>query len=233
MKEDINILVVEDDNSINNLIAKVMRKNHYNVVQAYSGTEALLYIDREKFQMIILDLMLPGLSGEELIEKIRENETMPIIIVSAKIDKESKLKLFKLGADDYITKPFDVEELSVRVEANLRRYISFSSSEKSNDRLVFKDIILDRDTKEVEVNGKNIILTAREFNILELLLTHPKKVFSKANIFESVWEDEYLCDDNTINVHMSNLRNKLQKANPSEEYIETIWGMGYKLKGVT
>lgn len=229
--DNINILIVEDDDSINNLIAKLLKKNNYNVVQAYSGTEALLHLERDTFHLVLLDLMLPGKTGEELIKSIRKNKTMPIIIVSAKIDKQSKLELFKLGADDYITKPFDLEELSARIDVNVRRYVNFNSSEAFDEKLIYKDIVLNKETKEVEVNGIKLILTAREFNILELFLTHPKKVFSKANIFESVWGEEYLCDDNTVNVHMSNLRNKLQKANSEEEYIETIWGMGYKLKG--
>ncbi|GKU25030.1 DNA-binding response regulator [Clostridium folliculivorans] len=229
--DNINILIVEDDDSINNLIAKVLKKNNYDVVQAYSGTEALLYLERDTFQLVLLDLMLPGKTGEELIRSIRKNKTMPIIVVSAKMDKQSKLELFKLGADDYITKPFDLEELSARIDVNVRRYINFNNNEVFDEKLTYKDIVLNKETKEVEVNGLKLVLTAREFNILELFLTHPKKVFSKANIFESVWGEEYLCDENTVNVHMSNLRNKLQKANLEEEYIETIWGMGYKLKG--
>ncbi|WP_261852000.1 response regulator transcription factor [Clostridium folliculivorans] len=231
MMDNINILIVEDDDSINNLIAKVLKKNNYDVVQAYSGTEALLYLERDTFQLVLLDLMLPGKTGEELIRSIRKNKTMPIIVVSAKMDKQSKLELFKLGADDYITKPFDLEELSARIDVNVRRYINFNNNEVFDEKLTYKDIVLNKETKEVEVNGLKLVLTAREFNILELFLTHPKKVFSKANIFESVWGEEYLCDENTVNVHMSNLRNKLQKANLEEEYIETIWGMGYKLKG--
>lgn len=231
MIDNINILIVEDDDSINNLIAKLLKKNNYNVVQAYSGTEALLYLERDTFQLILLDLMLPGKSGEELIKSIRKSKTMPIIVVSAKMDKQSKLELFKLGADDYITKPFDLEELLARVDVNIRRYVNFNNNEVFDEKLSYKDIVLNKETKEVEVSGIKLVLTAREFNILELFLTNPKKVFSKTNIFESVWGEEYLGDDNTVNVHMSNLRNKLQKANPEEEYIETIWGMGYKLKG--
>lgn len=231
MKEQIKILIVEDDNSINNLVAALMKKSGYEVVQAFSGTEAMIYIQSSNFHLVLMDLMLPGMAGEELIKNIRKTKTMPVMVVSAKLDKEVKLQLFKLGADDYITKPFDIEELSARIEANIRRYIEFSNNNSVEQILTYKDITLNKETKEVKINDINLNLTAREYNILELLLTHPKKVFSKSNIFESVWEEEYLCDENTVNVHMSNLRNKLQKANPKEEYIETIWGMGYKLKG--
>jgi DNA-binding response OmpR family regulator len=228
--ENIKILVVEDDNDINNMLARLMKKDGYDVVQAYSGTEAMLHLQSNDFQLVLIDLMLPGITGEELITNIRKNKEMPVIVISAKIDKKDKVNLLKLGADDYITKPFDIEEVSARIYSNLRRYLKFSKTNDSESNLIYKDINLNRETKEVYVNDKEIILTAREFNILELLLNNPKKVFSKANLFESVWEEEYLCDDNTVNVHMSNLRNKLKKANPKEDYIETIWGMGYKLK---
>ncbi|KEI07190.1 response regulator transcription factor [Clostridium botulinum] len=226
----INILVIEDDNDINKMLAKLIEKKGYNVKQAYSGTEGMLYIESLDFQLILLDLMLPGMTGEELIKKIRKTKKLPIIVISAKLDKEIKLKLFKLGADDYVTKPFDIDELSARIDANLRRYIDFNNSSNGEKDIVHKDIILNKEAKEVFVSGQELSLTSREFNILELLLTHPKKVFSKANLFESVWGDEYLGDDNTVNVHISNLRNKLNKASPNEEYIETVWGMGYKLK---
>ncbi|AKN30888.1 XRE family transcriptional regulator [Clostridium carboxidivorans P7] len=230
MNENINILIVEDDNGINTLLARLMEKKGYGVVQAYSGTEAMLHIEAKDFQLVILDLMLPGITGEELIKNIRKTKQMPVIVISAKIDKKDKIELLNLGADDYITKPFDIEEVCARVYSNLRRYMKFSNNNVSvNENLTYKDIVLNKETKEVCVNGKNITFTAREFEILELLLTHPKKVFSKANLFESVWGEEYLGDDNTVNVHMSNLRSKLQKANPKEEYIETIWGMGYKI----
>ncbi|NEZ47127.1 response regulator transcription factor [Clostridium niameyense] len=230
MDKNINILVVEDDNDINTMLTKLMKKNNYNVVQAYSGTEAMLHIKNNEFHLILLDLMLPGITGEELIQNIRKTEEMPIIIISAKVDKNDKINLLKLGADDYITKPFDIEELFARVYSNIRRYIKFNSNKQLKNNLIYKDINLNKDTKEVHVNNKKIIVTVKEFLILELLLSYPKKIFSKENLFESVWREEYFGDDNTVNVHMSNLRNKLHKANPNEEYIETIWGMGYKLK---
>lgn len=231
MDRDINILVVEDDNYINAMLAKLMEKNGYNVVQAYSGTEAMLQIQQNEFDLILLDLMLPGITGEELLQNIRKTKQMPVIVISAKIDRQVKIDLLRIGADDYITKPFDIEELSARIYSNLRRYKKFEGSSGDKQEINYRDITMNIETKEVYVNAAEIILTAREFAILELLLTHPRKVFSKENLFESVWKDEYLGDDNTVNVHMSNLRSKLLKANPKEEYIETIWGMGYKLKG--
>ncbi|MDU1320333.1 MAG: response regulator transcription factor [Clostridium botulinum] len=230
MNKNINVLVAEDDNDINSMLAKLMKKSHYNVIQAYSGTEAMLHIKNTEFDLVLLDLALPGITGEELLKNIRKTKEMPVIVISAKVDKKDKVHLLNLGADDYITKPFDIEELSARVYSNLRRYMKFNNNNESKQNLVYKDIIINKDTKEVFVNDKEVALTVKEFRMLELLLSHPKKIFSKANLFESVWGEEYLGDDNTVNVHMSNLRNKLQRANPEEEYIETIWGMGYKLK---
>ncbi len=229
MNKDINILVVEDDNDINSMLARLLQKDNYNVRQAYSGTEAMMYIEANDFQLVLLDLMLPGMSGCAVLECIRKTNQMPVIVISAKIDKQDKIDMLKLGADDYITKPFDIEELLARIEANLRRYMAFNNNDNCDRNLTYKDITLNKETKEVIVNNQQLILTAREFTILQLFLSHTKKVFSKANLFESVWESEYLGDDNTVNVHMSNLRNKLHKANPNEQYIETIWGMGYKI----
>jgi DNA-binding response OmpR family regulator len=231
LKKEVKILVVEDDSTINNMLSSLMKKDGYNVVQAYSGTEALLHTQNSDFDLVLLDLMLPGMNGEELLQNIRETKEMPVIVISAKINKDDKVNLLNLGADDYITKPFNIEELSARINSNLRRYIKFNNHNGKQDKLTFKDITLNKETKEVLVNNKEMSLTAREFKILELLLSNPKKIFSKANLFESVWGDEYLSDDNTVNVHISNLRNKLEHANSKEEYIETIWGMGYRLKG--
>ncbi len=227
MSGESQILVVEDDNDINQMITALMMKNGYQVVRAYSGTEAVMHLEQGKFDLILLDLMLPGLTGEEVLEHIRKKYNMPVMIISAKIDKTSKIALLNQGADDYITKPFDLDELEARIQANLRRYHHHQVQEETR-KLSYKDISIDQDTKEVFVQGKQIILTAREYRILALLMQHPNKVFSRGNLFESVWEEPYMRDDNTINVHMSKLRCKLQQVNPHENYIETIWGMGYK-----
>lgn len=230
MNQNVNIIIVEDDNDINNMLKILIEKRGYNVVQAYSGTEAFLYIKAHEFQLVLLDLMLPGMTGEELLKKIRGISQVPVIVISAKLSKETKVEMLKIGADDYITKPFDMDEVDARIYSNLRRYMDFQNGNISSKNIVYKDIILDREAKEVSVNSKKLVLTNREYNILEVFLLNPKKIFSKANLFESVWGDTYMGDDNTLNVHMSNLRNKLLKANPKEEYIETVWGIGYKLK---
>jgi DNA-binding response OmpR family regulator len=229
MNKDINILVVEDDGDINQLLCNVIKKSGYNPQPAFSGTEAMLYIEKSEWDMVLLDLMLPGMKGEDVLLKIRGKSLVPVIIISAKGEQHTKVSTLRTGADDYITKPFDIEEVSARIDSLLRRYNHLKNNEQKSV-LNHKDISLDLESKIVTVKGVEITLTAREYSILLLLMQSPKKIFTKANLFEAVWNDEFLGDDNTINVHMSNLRNKLSKVNPDEEYIETIWGMGYRLK---
>lgn len=224
-----NILIVEDDNDINKLLNEIMNSDGYTTKSAYSGTEALIYLEMQNFDVVLLDLMIPGLSGEELLLKIRQNKNMPVIIISAKDDKHTKIDMLKNGADDFISKPFDVDEVLARVESNLRRYSSEKNIYCKTNEIIFREINLNIDTREITINGKDICLTSREFDILQLLIHNPKKVFTKSNIFESVWEVDYMGDDNTINVHISNLRNKISKY-AENEYIQTIWGIGYKLE---
>lgn len=232
MDKRAKILVVEDENDINKLLCSILENKGYRARAAFSGTEALMCLENEKWHMILLDLMIPGISGEEVILKIRELTKAPIIVVSAKTAKKTRLELLEKGADDFICKPFDPDDLVARVNSNLRRYLEFSVDiEKKNDILSYKDITLNIESKIVKVGQVLVTLTAREFSILELLLTNPNKVYSKSNIFESIWGEEFLGDDNTVNVHVSRLRNKLSSASSNnEDYIETIWAMGYKLR---
>lgn len=228
MDKSIHVLVVEDDNDINKLLCAIVKKSGYVPQAAYSGTEAMLYLDRQAWDLVLLDLMLPGLDGEQLLLKISEQSRVPVIIISAKGEQQTKISALRTGADDFITKPFDIEEVSARIDSHIRRYRRLSGPPSGN-RLTFKDLTLDKETRSVTVNGSEVVLTAREFAILELFMAFPKKVFSKANLFESIWNEEFMGDDNTVGVHISNLRNKLAKANPDHEYIETLWGMGYRL----
>lgn len=227
MAKGLNILVVEDDQDINGLINKILIKNGFNVRQAFSGTEAKLCLDMFDFHLLILDLMLPGMTGEEIIEEVRKKKNMPIIVISAKTSPEDKVKALRLGADDFVTKPFNTLEVVARVEAQLRRYTEFSKVEE-NKTLRYKEIELDKEEVRVEVRGQEIQLTAKEFAILELLMSNPKKVFTKANLFEHVWNEEFFGDDNTVNVHMSNLRNKIAAIDKENDYIKTVWGIGFK-----
>lgn len=224
------VLVVEDDSDINGLLCNILDKRSYSVRSAFSGTEALMCIDQDEYDIVLLDMMLPGASGEDVISKIREKKMMPIIVISAKVDQEDKINALKLGADDYICKPFDIDEVVARIEAQLRRYKTFSKIEDDiSTKLKCKDLILDTESKQVFLKGQEVILTLREFSILELLMNSPNKVFTRENIFESVWNNEFLGDDNTVNVHISNLRAKLNKIDSDADYIKTVWGIGFKL----
>lgn len=224
------ILVVEDDSDINGLLCKILIQNGYDVRGAYSGSEAKMCIEQFEYDLIILDLMLPGVSGEELIKEIRKNYFMPIIVSSSKTSTEDKISVLKLGADDFIIKPFDINELLARVEAQLRRYTKFFTKNNINNKIIHKNLELDIDSRQVFVNKKEVNLTVIEFDILNLLITNPNKVFTRLNLFESVWNDEFMGYDNTVNVHVSNLRNKLSKFDKDNEYIQTVWGIGFKLK---
>ncbi|MGL4363508.1 MAG: response regulator transcription factor [Cellulosilyticaceae bacterium] len=224
-----SILVVEDDQYINKLLCKILNQEGYYTQSAYSGLEVFLQMKQDTFDMILLDLMLPAVSGEELLDQIRQIHSIPIVVISAKDEVKLKSQLLRLGADDYITKPFDNEEVLARIESIFRRCSVGNASNMCSEQLTYKDVIIDKVSKEVVVNNTRIILTAKEYQILELMLSYQSKVFSKANLFESVWGETYAYDDNTVNVHMSNIRSKLKKANSQEEYIETIWGLGYKL----
>ena len=220
----ISILIVEDDFDINNMIADALAKDNYSCVQAFSGTEALLRIEQSKYDLILLDLMLPGLSGDIVIKKIKPANDTPVIVISAKDELDSKVNLLSAGAEDYITKPFEIKELLARVAVQLRR----NSSTCNNTIHVHKDLSLNSETYQVIINGNDISLTRQEFKILELLLTYPNKVFSKQDIYEYAWDDYYIGEDKTINVHISNIRQKLKKIT-DDEYIETVWGIGFKL----
>ena len=223
----IHILVAEDDADINRLLVRILEKEGYEVTPAFSGSEARLLLKAAKFDLLVLDLMLPGATGEELIEEVRRNYTTPILVVSAK-GQEDKLHVLKLGADDFITKPFDVNEVAVRVYTLLRRSRDFSESGGGRARTSFKNLEMDSEGREVTVRGEPLALTAREYDILALLLRYPNKVFTRQNLFETVWGGVYLGDDNSINVHISNLRAKIQRLDPDEEYITTVWGVGFK-----
>lgn len=221
----IKILIVEDDNEINRLMRDFFISKGYDVICVFDGIKAVSAVRSDKdISIILLDLMLPFQSGDRVIQKIREFSDLPVIVISAKDTIQTKIDVIRLGADDYVTKPFDLDEILVRVEAVLRR-----SKILNNKKLTFQDISLDTQTKTVTISGNIVEMTATEYGILELMMSNPTKLFSKANIFESVWNEDYLGDDSTVKVHISNLRNKIKKYS-GKEYIETVWGMGYRLK---
>lgn len=228
------ILVIEDDKEINNLICEFLGENGYETISANDGITGLRKFANEKnISLVILDLMLPYKSGDRVLSEIRKTSNIPVIVTSAKDIIQTKVDIMRLGADDYITKPFDLDELLVRIEAVLRRCsgadIRLAASENGNKTYGFKNLVLDDSLKEARVRGNLLELTAKEYEILKLLTANPRKLFSKANLYESVWNEPYYAEDNTLKVHMSNIRNKIKKYD-SEEYIETVWGMGYKIK---
>lgn len=225
--EAIRILVVEDDPDINQLLCTIMSDAGYQCQPAFSGSEAMLWAERERFDLVLLDLMLPGLTGEEFITRIRRGRTMPIIVLSAKAGLEDKVNVLRLGADDFIPKPFDNLEVLARVEAQLRRVQKFSAPPERR-QFVCGDLVLDREEFSVTAGGEPVVLTAREFEILALLMEYPKRVFTREQIYQHVWGEEYFGDDNTVNVHISNLRAKLGRVS-DREYIKTVWGIGFKL----
>ena len=225
--EPIRILVVEDDQDINRLLCTILNDAGYFSQSAFSGSEAMLWAEKEGFDLVLLDLMLPGLTGEEFIAKVRQHGTMPIIVLSAKAGVEDRVKVLRLGADDFIPKPFDNQEVLARVEAQLRRVQKFSAPPERR-QFVCGDLVLDREEFSVTAGGEPVVLTAREFEILALLMEYPKRVFTREQIYQHVWGEDYFGDDNTVNVHISNLRSKLGKVS-KQEFIKTVWGIGFKM----
>ncbi|MBD2870335.1 response regulator transcription factor [Paenibacillus arenilitoris] len=222
-----SILIIEDQEDVNLMLAEALTDAGYRVTSSYSGVDGMREIKNRSYDLILLDIMLPYKSGDEILKETRAFSDTPVIVISAKDMVGTKIDLLKLGADDYITKPFDLGEVTARVESNLRR---FRKQAQPSRVYRYKDVTLDDRAKRVTAGGAELELTAKEYAILELLLKHEGKVFTKANLYESIWNEEYLGDDNAVKTHMSNLRNKLKKANPDEEYIETLWGLGYRLR---
>ena len=290
------ILIIEDDMDINNLLARIMSRQGHEAVQAFSGTEGKLRLELERYDLMLLDLMLPGMMGEELIREIRQTDKdLPIIVLSAKSALEDRVSVLEMGADDYLVKPFAVEEVAARVSGALRRSARHrelmeqvqhsgeevqgecqsspqagdelhrecqsspqagdelhrecqsssqaenkpyrehqlsrqkdSEKQKGSRQLQFKDMTLDADRREVRVRGQLLNLTAHEYDILHILMQEPGKVYSRERLYELVWQGGYYGEDNTVNVHVSNLRKKIAAVD-STEYIATVWGIGFRM----
>ncbi len=222
-----HILVVEDDVSINGMLTKLLTAHQYKVQAAFSGTEALLLLEKHSFDLILLDLMLPGMSGEEVLEQIVPTIKTPVIGISAKSDMESKLKLLKNGADDYLTKPFNNEELLVRIEVVLRR--NSKQEIVSENRLICGPLVLEETSMQAYLHNTELSLTKNEFAILKMLMEHPNQVFTKEMIYEQLWNEQLDGSENAINVHISNLRKKFAAIDSTQQYIKTIWGIGFKM----
>ncbi|OZG62286.1 DNA-binding response regulator [Bifidobacterium lemurum] len=235
---DTRILVVEDDADINEVVCARLARAGYGMTAAYSGSEARMVLERESFDLIVTDLMLPGVPGERLIADLREHGSgAPIIVISARGAVDDRVAVLAMGADDYLVKPFDLDELAARVESQLRgrSYATRGLGEDAaavrdggDGRMVRGRWTLDSAARVFAVDGEPVPLTNIEFNIVELLAAHPNQVFTKQQVYELCWGESYLVDDNTVTAHISKIRAKL-KASGTDSYIRTVWGLGVKL----
>ncbi|MBS4192158.1 response regulator transcription factor [Bacillus sp. FJAT-49705] len=225
------ILLVEDNIEISQLIADTLKNESFIVTAAFDGEEALALFNKNEPDLILLDLMLPKLSGTELLKKIREKSRVPILIISAKGSDLDKALGLGFGADDYISKPFSMIELTARVHAAIRRSTEYlpQDSNSCQNSLNYKDITLDMHSFAVNIGDKNVQLTSKEFQILKLFMTNQSRVFTKEQIYHLIWEDDYYGNENVINVHIRRLREKIEVDPSNPQFIKTIWGIGYKL----
>ncbi|MCI9331339.1 MAG: response regulator transcription factor [Oscillibacter sp.] len=219
-----HILIVEDDTDINNSTAAYLRRQGCQCSQAFSGTEGRLLWQAGGLDLLLVDLMLPGLSGGALIAEVRRSSRTPVIVLSAKAELSDKVELLGLGADDYLTKPYQLEELWARILVQLRH----ASAAPTGALLRYRDWALNLEERTLTAAGQTVNLTAHEFKIVELLARRPKRVFTKQQIYEAVWQEEYAVEDKTITVHISNIRAKLRPSGTGG-YIQTVWGIGFKL----
>ena len=219
-----HILSIEDDTDINNPTAAYLRRQGCICTQAFSGTEGRLLWQQGGFDLLLVDLMLPGLSGSAFIAEVRKTSQVPVIVLSARTELSDKVELLGSGADDYLTKPCQLEELWARIQVQLRHARAGSSGE----HLRFRDWVLDLGGMTLTAAGQPVSLTAHEFRIVELLAGSPRRVFTRQQIYEAVWQEEYAVEDKTITVHISNIRAKLRPSG-TDGYIQTVWGIGFKL----
>ena len=228
-----SILVIEDNNEIQEILRTLLAEEH-EVIQAFSGTEGIMQFDKGGIDLVLLDIMLPGKNGDQVLQAIRQTSQTPVIMLTALGDKKLISQYLLDGANDYVVKPFDLDEVFARVTVQLRQSGEHQSGNRREiDNFVqnFKNIQFDADSFEISSTTETIRLAKKECQILQMLLQHPKKIFTKEELYELIWEESYLPGDNTLNTHLSNLRKKLYQLDPNHEYIETIWGVGVRLKG--
>ena len=225
-----NILVCDDERDIVSALRIYLAAENYNVVEAFSGAEALKIADREDIHLILMDIMMPEMDGITAMIKLRETSNVPVILLTAKSEDTDKILGLNVGADDYITKPFNPVELLARVRSQLRRYLTLGGGTVQSTRLSIGGIVLDDDAKEVTVDGEAVSLTPREYDILRLLMQSPDKVFSPKDIYRKVWQENPIGVENTVAVHIRHLREKIE-INPAEpRYLKVVWGKGYKME---
>ncbi len=230
-----NILIVDDDKEIVKAIEIYLKREGYNVTKAYDGIQALNLLKTEEIHLIILDIMMPNKDGLETLEELRKTKSIPVIVTSAKSEDYDKIAGLELGADDYITKPFNPLELVARVNANIRRYVKLGNinTENSDDK-IYKtgELIINDSTKKVVADGKEIKLTATEYNILLFLLKNKGKVFSITEIYENVWNENCIAAENIIAVHIRHIREKIEINPKDPKYLKVMWGIGYKVENI-
>lgn len=226
------ILLVEDDHQIHEMVSNHLKREGYTVTSAFDGDEALRLFSKGNYDLVMLDLMLPTSNGLDVLQTIRNESMLPILIMSAKGSDVDKALGLGFGADDYIAKPFSLIEMTARVRAALRRSKQYSQTTPDQSEQIVKmgDLEIHLANFSVMKNGKELNLTAKEFQILCLLATNPNRVFTKGQLFENVWKEAYYGDDNVINVHIRRLRGKIEEDPSSPKYIKTIWGIGYKIE---
>lgn len=227
------VLFVEDNLEICEMLGGYLTAENFEVDCAYDGEQACQKFDSNTYHIVLLDLMIPKISGMDVMKHIRKSSTVPIIIISAKDTEVDKTLGLGLGADDYITKPFSVVEVLARVKANIRRTTEYAAPIQEPEELTFRCLKMDLSNHTVTKNGVLLELTAKEFDILKLLLQNPKRVYTKAQIYSLIWNDVYVGDENAVNVHISRLRNKIEDNPRSPECVITVWGIGYKLGETT
>ena len=224
------ILICDDDRDIVSALDMYLTSEGYQIVKAYNGREALRAVEQNDIHLILMDIMMPELDGIRTTAKLREDNNIPIILLTAKSEDADKILGLNIGADDYITKPFNPLEVIARVKSQLRRYTSLGGAEKGPGLLSVGPIAMDDGAKQVTVDGAPVSLTPIEYNILKLLLSHPGQVFSSAQIYEQVWNDPAYGSENTVAVHIRHLREKIELDPAEPRWLKVVWGQGYKME---
>lgn len=223
------ILIVEDDLAIQALLHDFIQEAGYEVTLASDGVEALSYFSERSFDLVLLDIMLPKIDGYGVCEVIRRKSNIPIVMLTALDAEENQIKGLDLEADDYITKPFSITEVMARIKANIRRNTEYAAVQPEQTKLVWGPLVMNLENHTVTKSGEIIELTAKEFDILRLLLENPQRVYTKAQIYSLIWNDAYMGDENAVNVHISRLRTKIEDDPRKPQVVITVWGIGYKL----
>ena len=231
--EDIRILIADDEKEIRNLLKKYLERELYKVDVAVNGEEALRLFDKNQYNLLILDLMMPKVDGIEVCRRLRNKTNIPILMLTAKDQAVDKVLGLGIGADDYITKPFSINEVIARVKSLMRRFLILGSDGESLEKtsIKYKDLTIDLKKYIIVIGGEEVPLTAKEFELLKFLAAHNEQVFTKTQLFRNVWESDYIEDDNTVMVHIRKLRKKIEVDPSNPQFIQTVWGIGYKFVG--